>query len=565
MKLRVISLLLVIALTLVLIPVPASAAAAEAAELEKQIRTTYQAALRRSGKWTFNGYCGSLVNWQLYLLGIDTTKYGCDGNNEYDLYANLGTTTGGYRVKTYPASQYDLRSALNAITKNGTVDAYNIMVGFQRTNTAMGSIYGHALLIHGILDGIVYFVECFSTSLGGKYWSEGTPISCSIDTFCDYYNRWTVFDGIAYFGLKTYADACQEYPASMHAIAVGNTDVYAEPDDPGLYSAAVTGSLLSGELVKVTALLQAPGGGYWYQLDRDGAAEYVQAEKLMPLADCYDDVKLSELRAPTVIRKGSGFVLRGIVSSLSSQIHRVNVSVYAADDPNGEPVMEGTLDADGKSVNLNTWQLDRYMTFRLLQAGTYRITVTAEAQNCVLKNGILMSNSKNILLWDSEFQVVTDWNKYVTVSFDGNGGNAALRQTAVASGSALGTLPEASRPGYTLTGWTLDPDGSSPVAAAATIGSDTTLYAQWELDGTEISGSQHSQSSYSFYINGVCVTSELESDRTVIQDWQRPGGALMAAGTALRQTASNIQLSRDPAPDQIQLTGQDPQANQVLA
>jgi hypothetical protein len=57
-------------------------------------------------------------------------------------------------VKAYPASQYTLLDALNTITRNGTLDVYNILVGFQRTNTQLGSIYGHALLIHGIIDGM---------------------------------------------------------------------------------------------------------------------------------------------------------------------------------------------------------------------------------------------------------------------------------------------------------------------------------------------------------------------------------------------------------------------------
>ncbi|MBR2032058.1 MAG: hypothetical protein IKA04_07580, partial [Alistipes sp.] len=126
MKLRVISLLLAIVFVILLITTPASAAATEVAELKEQIRNTYRTALRYSGRWSFNGYCGFLVNWQTYLLGIDTQKYGRDGKDEYDLYSNLGTTTGGYRVKCYPTAQYDLRAALNAITRNGTVDAYNI-------------------------------------------------------------------------------------------------------------------------------------------------------------------------------------------------------------------------------------------------------------------------------------------------------------------------------------------------------------------------------------------------------------------------------------------------------
>ena len=540
MKLRVISLLLAIVLTVLLIPTPASAAATEAAELEAQIINTYRSAIRYSGRWTFNGYCGSLVNWQTYLLGIDTRKYGCDGKDEYDLYSNLGTTTGGYRVECYPAARYDLRSALNAITHNGTVDAYNLVVGFQKTNTREGSIYGHAVFVHGIVDGTVYFVECFSTSLGGKYYAEGQPISCSIEAFCDYYNRWTVFDGVAYFGLKTYADVCREYPASMYAMAVGNADAYSEPADPGIYEGTLSGdNVVAGEMVKVTALLETPGGSYWYQIDRGGRAEYVCAEKLVWIADCCD-LGLADYRMPTVIRKGNGFVLRGLASSLSSRIHSVTATVYDPSADTEEPILEGTLEVDGKSISLNTWQLDRYMTFRQLTAGTYRIAVTAEVQTYVLKDGVPAMHSNTVTLWNSELCVAADWKQYDTVTFDGNGGTAEIFQTVSAHGSTVGTLPGASRAGYTLTGWTLDPEGNRPVSEDYEITGDVTLYAQWTETSTSLSGWQQVDGDWRYYLNGIpvgWVSSPADSDKNMIENWQRPGGALVAAGTALHETA----------------------------
>lgn len=540
MKLRVISLLLTIAIVILLIPTPASAVSSKAAELETQIKNTYRSAVRYSGRWSFNGYCGSLVNWQTYVLGIDTQKYGCDGKNEYDLYTNLGTTTGGYRVKSYPASQYDLRSALNSITRNGTVDVYNILVGFQKTNTREGSIYGHAVFVHGIVDGIVYFVECYDTSLDGKYWAEGTPIHCSIDTFCDYYARWTVFDGVAYFGLKTYADACVEYPSSMYTIAVGTAPTYTEPADPGIYEGTLSGEyVIAGEMVKVTALLETPGGKYWYQIDRDGAMEYVAAEKLVQAVDCYDDVKLTDYRMPTVIRKGNGFVLRGTVSSLSTCIQSVKVAVYDLSKNTTDPVMEGQLEVNGKSVGLNTWQLDRYMLFRQLTAGTYRITVTADVQTYVLKDGVPTEESGQVTVWSSEFLVVTDWKNYATITLDGNGGNAAAYQTIRAYGGTVGLLPRAFRVGYTFAGWALDPGGNRMVIEEDCLSGDTILYAQWIKESDGLTGWQLVDGELCYYQYGALVggaTLSQDSDRSIIENWLNPGGALLAAGTALHET-----------------------------
>ncbi len=537
MKLRVISLLLAIVLTVMLLPASASAAATAGTELETQIRNTYRTALRYAGRRNFKGYCGSLVNWQTYILGIDTHKLGCDGKDEFDLYRNMGTTSGGYTVKSYPASRYDLRGALNAITRNGTVDAYNLVVGFQRTNTQEGSIYGHALFIHGIIDGEVYFVESFSTSLDGKYWAEGTPIHCSIDAFCNAYNRWTVFDGIAYFGIKTYADACRTYPASMYALALSNTLTYSEPADPGLCEGTLNGSdVLAGEMVKVTALLETPGGIFYYQIDRGRGAEYVHAERLHRAADCTDDLTLTDHRMPTVVRKGNGYVLRGIVSAMNSDIRNITVSVYGGEPEADGPLMEGRLEVDGKSISLDTWQLDRYMTFRQLKEGTYRICVTAEVMTYVLKNGVPTASTGTVKVWDSAFRVVTDWKQYATITLDGNGGTADAVQTVFPMNSTLDDLPEAHRAGCKFAGWSLDPEGTQMVTRRTAVTGNVTLYAQWFETGEPLNGWYYVNGSWRYYVDGVSVsatTSAVDPDRDVVANWHVPGGALMAAGTAL--------------------------------
>ena len=112
-KIRILSLLLLLVLTLLLLMPLATVDAADETDpaviqLQQQIRNTYAEARRRSGFYSFNGWCGSLVNWQTYLLGIDSAVHGCDGKNEYDMYARLDTTCGGYKVKSYPVSQYTI-------------------------------------------------------------------------------------------------------------------------------------------------------------------------------------------------------------------------------------------------------------------------------------------------------------------------------------------------------------------------------------------------------------------------------------------------------------------------
>ena len=515
---RVISLLLAVVLAVSLIPVSASAAGDRVQEIEQQIRTTYRAALRGSGRYSFNGYCGSLVNWQTCILGIDQYVHGCDGKDEYDHYVSQGVTCGGYKVRAYPAGQYTLNSALKAITNNGTMDAYNILVGFQRTNTREGSIYGHALLIHAILDGIVYFTECFNVSLNGKFWQEGEPIHCTIDAFSAFYDRWTVFEGVAYFGVKSYADVCSEYPAGMTAMAQRELTVYEEPWDPEVYEADPTGGKIqTGRMVSVTALLKTPAGGYWYRLSNGG---YVQAEHLLRIADNTNDITLFDLKVPGALRRGVGWALRGKVNATGSELRSVEVVVYEPAVGIEEPVFRGFLEAEGQSLDLSIKAMDRQMIFRKLDVGIYRIAIRAEADSYSLQDGQVVCHSQTVTLHDSQFHIVTDWRHYVRVTYDGNGGDAMLDGKTIVRGDALGVLPTANRRGYTFAGWALDPEGTQPVTEQTIIEGDTVLYAQWKQGG-RINGWYEIGGVWRYLENGKAVEGWLQTGSVTF--WQENG------------------------------------------
>ena len=196
---KVLSLLLLVATITLLMPVSTFAADKTAAEITEQISNTYSKAKQNAGVSSFNGMCGLYVGRQLEALGINTSYVGANGNREFDIYKDRASSTGGYSITAYPASQYNLKSALNAISNSGTNDVYNILIGFEKGSGEDGALYGHTCFIHAILDGSVYFSESFALTIGGTRYNEGAPIVCSISTFCNYYNGWTELDGLIHF------------------------------------------------------------------------------------------------------------------------------------------------------------------------------------------------------------------------------------------------------------------------------------------------------------------------------------------------------------------------------
>ncbi len=168
-------------------------------ELVQQINATAASVKAKTGVYTFNGYCGLYVGWQMEVLGINNGYVAGDGNVQYDNYKGLSQTSNGYNVSAYAVNDFGtLKNVLTNIANSP--EPYNILVGFQKTNTPAGQKYGHAFFIHGIVNGTVYYSESFNATIGGVYYPETTPITCSIDTLCAYYGGWaTGIEGVIHF------------------------------------------------------------------------------------------------------------------------------------------------------------------------------------------------------------------------------------------------------------------------------------------------------------------------------------------------------------------------------
>lgn len=183
-------------------------------ELIQRIEQTYDDARALAWRRNFKGKCSTLVNCSTMALEIQNVRYDGDGRDEYELYDGVTRTDRGYDVVRYGADRYDLGSALNAITYNGTRDAYNIIVCFEGGRTATSSAYGHTCFIHGIVDGVVYYSESYDLYLGNDYYGEGDPIVCTMEEFAGYYNKWAYFEGVIHL------DFPDETPPELTAMEV---------------------------------------------------------------------------------------------------------------------------------------------------------------------------------------------------------------------------------------------------------------------------------------------------------------------------------------------------------
>ena len=375
---RIVALFMCLCLLFTAIPFFASAEQSEDARIREQIKKVYRRALYTTGKSSLNGFCGLMTSYQLWLLGVTPYPLTQDGKNMFDYYKDTELTATGHNVDMYYAKDYSLEEALNLVSHCGTRDVYNIMVGFQRTNTAAGSIYGHAMVIHAILDGTVYFVEGFRTSIGGP---EGSVITCSISEFADFYNEWCKYEGIVVFGKKDYTDFCQEYATDLFALADGEAVLLSKPCSVGQQECRALRQTIPGERLRITDVLSGEEELY-YRVEDGGQVGYIPAHALGILQTVEGGVSLSDAVLPETLAPGQGFSLGGEITSQNSLLTALSVTVS---DGAGVPVLATEAEASGRMADLNRACLD----FASLPQGAYTLTVSAKVVNNHVADGVV--------------------------------------------------------------------------------------------------------------------------------------------------------------------------------
>ena len=246
---RILAFALCLLLLVTALPINASAASeAEKERICQQIRDVYWMSLSSAGLGSFHGYCGTMAGWELYHLGITEKPLTRNGNQMYNELKATEYLCEGISPEYYPASMYTIEEALNTITNHGEKDVYNIMVGFDWTSTVAGSMYGHVNVIHAVLDGMVYFTEGFMTPFQT---SPSQPMICTIKEYADYFNSWTSFEGMIYFGRPNSVDGCTTYGSDMFVAANADTELLRSPDK---LNGEIERTVVKGERLYVTAV-----------------------------------------------------------------------------------------------------------------------------------------------------------------------------------------------------------------------------------------------------------------------------------------------------------------------
>lgn len=393
---RIWTLLLVAALLIAALPFTGFAAQSSASADRQRVidrliaatKESYDKTLVSTGMTSLNGYCGKMVSHQLWHMGINNGLVTNHGNKQYDMYAKMDKTTGGKYISAYPAADYTLLDALNIISEYGTKDVYNILVGFEWTNTKAGGKYGHVCVINGILDGKVYFAESFPT----RYAPEGEVNICTIEEFAAMYAAWTQFDGVIHFA-DSYVGSCKRYGTDLFVQARFAMPLRSKPCLVGEQSCQRLRTISAGERLRVTAVLENSNGERYYQVTEKDRTGYIVAQAAVLERTNYEDISIRNLKLKETIKEGANEALSGAVSAENGLVGAVEVVVRDAQGAEAARKREIT---DCQKVVLS--QFSRDLGFDKLTPGKYTVTISAETAAAYVREDMLDYSYTTILL-----------------------------------------------------------------------------------------------------------------------------------------------------------------------
>ena len=393
---RILALFVCVVLLCAALPVSASAATEDEKErICDQIRSIYWKTYSSAGG-NLRGYCGVMAGYELYHLGITDIAITQNGNDMYDILSTSEHINEGYHPQLYPATSYTIEEALNTITACGTKDAYNIMVGFHWTTTAAGSLYGHVMIIHAVLDGMVYFTEGFSTPFNVD---PSQPMICSISEFAKFYNSWTGFEGMIYFGRDNYVDGYEMYGCNQFVSADAAVSLLSLPD---LAEAEKIRTVQVGERLRAVALCKDEDGAMFYQIMDGDTVCYLPASLVEPIWFEYNDLTVTGVNLPTHVDEGSDYTLSGVIRSEYNKIYNLVVQIT---DEDGQVVLNYEINKNGNMVDLGTKLVNSRVDISMLAEGCYTYNLYCDMLNHCIYNDTVIGQIERVSIASSDFTV----------------------------------------------------------------------------------------------------------------------------------------------------------------
>ncbi len=322
------------------------------------------------GNCPYNGSCGcnSFMGLSIQCMGF-AEKLGYDATG----YNPRNNANGWYTYKDI--------SALNKL-KPGDIVRRN----------------GHSMYVIGVNGENVTIADCNSRNRSCNIRWGATVTKTNLATNFEHVR--SAPSELA----RGYADSCERYPSAGTVTVTVETSLYSLPCTSEIQSgSAVITTAVPDSQWGVTRVYLNEEGEYWYRTSFDGTVCYI------PANDCSftgitPNVTISSVVAPTYKQVGS-FSLGGTITSENLNLSKVGAYVYEGNTI-GDTTPWFSEDTPNKlSYSINGNKVDTSLKFSKIGEGEYTYVIRAWVTNNFVRDGALVSQDTEILLYQSTFTV----------------------------------------------------------------------------------------------------------------------------------------------------------------
>ena len=161
-----------------------------------------------------------------------------------------------------------------------------------------------------------------------------------------------------------------------------------------------------GTLLTATKIYKNTAGNYWYRVSYNGKDGFVYSGDTTVSSFLTDDVTISGVTAPTLLKQGSSFVIGGLISSKNNILSTVAAYVYPGSAASGTASTGTSVNVSTYSYSLKGSTVDTGVVFNSLGTGSYTYCIFATAKSYYCTDGkTLQSKSTSKTLHTSRFSV----------------------------------------------------------------------------------------------------------------------------------------------------------------
>ncbi len=199
----------------------------------------------------------------------------------------------------------------------------------------------------------------------------------------------------------SYLSRCEYYPSNLNVTINATSNVREYPSTD--YNILKT--LNAGDTVHVTGLYKNTYGNYWYQIETEGVTGYIGSE----LADIneylFDDISVQNPDMASNLNSGSGYYIKGELSSVYNNLMTVNARVYSGEDTDATPILSSSYSPNSKYYSLYKSEVDYGLPFGTQSSGYYTYEISADVKNYSARGTTLSSKTENVVLWTTPYTV----------------------------------------------------------------------------------------------------------------------------------------------------------------